>query len=218
MIGYFLLLLCIIQISLGIWLLTKYEKGQATFWYGFFSFAVAIYVGANGLGYLKWVSPDIAEHFAWFGGMATAALFLPFSYMYPIKRKHISELVSLTLWPLAVFFFGIFFSEAFILHVSGKSFHDGYGTSQGPQFWFMVGIFGFYWTWALINLVRSSLVLSGPIKKNLGYVIIGTVASLGISIIFDVVAPITSSNPAGYFGSIATSIWLFVTVYIIVRA
>ena len=87
MIGFILLPIALTQVGLGIWLLTKYKKGQATFWYGFFSFAVALYVGANSMGYLNWVGADLAEHVAWFGGMSTAVFFLPFSYMYPIKKK-----------------------------------------------------------------------------------------------------------------------------------
>ena len=126
-------------------------------------------------------------------------------------------MISITVWPLIIFFFGIFFSETFIIHNSSNSFHAGYGTSQGPNFWFMVSIFGIYWLWALINLFRSYIILTGQIKKNLGYVILGTLLSLLASAIFDVFSPLKDSNPVAYIGSIATSIWLFVTVYIIVK-
>lgn len=218
MISYLLLFIGFFQTCLGIWLLTKYEKGQATFWYGFFSFSVAIYVFSNAFGILGIVSPNLADRLAWFGGMSTAVFFLPFSFMYPVQRKSVSELWILIIWPQILLFAGIFFSDIFIVGSKNLTFQETYGAGRGNFFWFMLLIFGFYWAWSIFNLLKSYLWLSGAQKRNILYVILGTVTSLTFSVLFDIIIPIKHSNVVAYLGSIFTSIWLFVTVYIIIRA
>jgi hypothetical protein len=124
----------------------------------------------------------------------------------------------LIIWPQILLFAGIFFSDIFIVGSKNLTFQETYGAGRGNFFWFMLLIFGFYWAWSIFNLLKSYLWLSGVQKRNILYVILGTVSSLTFSVLFDIIIPIKHSNVVAYLGSIFTSIWLFVTVYIIIRA
>lgn len=69
LIGAAFFLIALAEIVLGLFLVTRYERNQATFWYGLFAIGVAMYVGSNGLGYLR-DNLYIAERLGWVGLVA----------------------------------------------------------------------------------------------------------------------------------------------------
>lgn len=217
--GWILTVVAIGELFLGFWFLTKYQRNQATFWYGFFSIAVALYVGTNALGYLhlSWFTGQMAEHLAWVGGMLTAAFILPFSYTYPLPRKTWSELWPLVVWPAAIVVFGILFTSLFIQQQGIVRFGQGYTTSMGSYFPVMIVWFGAYWLWAMINMFRTMFRSDGIHRRMLMYILIGLLISLAFASYFDIYIPLTRVTRLGYVGSLFSSVWLLMTSYILVR-
>ena len=218
MIGWLLIVIALAEVWLGFWFLTKYQKNQATTWYGLFCFAVALYVGANGLGYLgQWMSGDTAEHLAWTGGLMTAVLFLPFTFSFPLPTRGNRELVPWVLWPAAIFIPGLLLTDIFVARSSIVAFGPGYATATGELFWLLIVVFGVYWLWSLVNLVRAWRRADGLHRRNTQLVTIGIVVSLAVSAVFDIALPLYAATKYGFIGSLFTSVWLCLTGYILVK-
>lgn len=217
LIGYILLLIALAEIVLGLFLITRYERNQATFWYGLFAMAVAVYVGANGAGYTGLLPGRWAEHLAWVGGMSTAFFFLPFSFYYPLPRKRNDALIPLTAWPIVVFTAGLLWTDAFVSQQGIVRFGQGYTTNTGPYFWFMIAVFATYWIWGIWNLITWRKQSDGLHRRNLNLILAGILSSLIVSTIFDVYMPLTHVTRYGYIGSLFSAIWLGFTSYIILR-
>lgn len=218
MIGWLLIAIALVEVWLGFWFLTKYQKNQATLWYGLFSFAAALYVGANGFGYLgEYISGDTAEHLAWTGGFMTAVFFLPFSFNFPLPTKSTQEVLPWVLWPAAIFIPGLLFTDLFVARSSIVAFGPGYATATGDFFWSMIVIFAGYWLWSLTNLVRAWRRADGMHKRNVQLVTVGIIVSLLVSAAFDIILPLNAATKYGFVGSLFTSVWLGVTGYILVK-
>ncbi len=217
-IGYILLLIALAEFFLGLYLIFRYQRSQATMWYGLFAIAISVYVGANGLGYVNTVvTGQWAEHIAWVGGMATAMFFLPFSYTFPLPRRSARELVPLAIWPLAIIIPGLLFTNLFVQQQSIVRFGQGYKTATGPYFWFMILIFLVYWIWAITNLIIRLRKSDGTHRQYLQLILIGIFLSLLVSAIFDIYMPLTHVTRYGYIGSLFSTIWLGFTSYIILK-
>ncbi|GEM_PF-5498247 len=218
MIGWTLLLIAIAEFFLGIWFLTRYQRNQATLWYGLFAISASIYVGANGLGYANWlITGQLAEQLAWVGGINTAFFFLAFSFSYPLPIRNNKEIFPWVLWPVGVFTLGILFSEAFIGHQHIVVFGKGYTTDTGSLFWLMILVFGIYWIWSVTNFIRRARALDGVFRRNIQLILAGIFCSLLVSSVFDIYMPLTNVTRFGYVGSLFTSVWLGFTSYIILR-
>ncbi len=218
LIGYVLFLIALAELVLGFFLISRYEKNQATMWYGLLAIAIAVYVGANGLGYVdSAVSGRWAEHIAWAGGMATAMFILPFSFTFPLPRRTLRELIPLAVWPLVIIIPGLLFTNLFVQQQSIVRFGQGYTTAAGPYFWFMILIFAAYWVWAIVNLIVRLRSSDGTHRYYLRLILIGIFASLLVSAVFDIYMPLTHVTRYGYVGSFFSTIWLGFTSYIILR-
>lgn len=216
-IGYVLIALAVAQCILGIRFVSNY-RSQATVWYGVFMLGAALYVGANGLGYLDWlVTQAQAEHLAWTGGAIIATFILPFSYSFPFPKRTVRELLPLVLWPLVIFVPGILWTNAFILQDATVNFGNGYTTASGPYFTFFLVFFSAYWLWAIFNLISSYVKADGVHRQQIGIFLVGTVLSVLIATYFDVFTPLTQATRFGYVGSLCTAIWFGVTGYILLR-
>lgn len=214
--GLSLIVVSLIELWLGCWFFYRYQKNQAIIWYGLFTLAVALYVGANGLGSIT-DNYFIHEKISWVGGILTAIFFLPFSFSFPIQQKKGSELVSLVFWPAIIFTAGIVFSNSFINEPPQPNLVEGYQTSPGELFWLLITSFFGLWIWSLSNLVRSYKRVDGIKKSQTRILTIGVSLSLLVSIIFDIFYPLFTVSQVGFVGSLFTSIWLFTTSYIIIR-
>lgn len=218
-IGYILLLIALAEVGLGIWLLTKYQKNQATFWYGLFAIGVAMYVASNGFGYIiHAISGGFNERIGWVGGVILTSAFLAFSYSFPLARKKWSELFPWVIWPFAIFVPGFFLTNVFIkqnglLHYGA----GGYQTDPGPYLWFFLIFYGVYWLWAMINMATTWSRTDGVHRWQVKVIALGTLTSLIIGTVFDVVIPLFTAQRYGYVGSLFTSVWLGVTSYIILK-
>lgn len=215
-IGYVLLALATIESLLGIWFIVRYQKSASTIFYGLFCIGVAVYVGANGLGQIKDIF-DIGERFSWAGGAMATALFLPFSFSFPVPRRTSRELLPLVLWPLIIFPLAMIFTDLFIRTEGIVSYREGYQTAAGSFFWFFLTFFAVYWLWAIGNLVTSHRSSDGIHRWQLKMILIGIGASLSVSVAFDIILPLLIRSPFGYVGSLMTSVWLFVTAYIVLK-
>lgn len=216
MIGWLLIAISLVEVWLGFWFLTKYQKNQATMWYGLFAWAIALYVGANGLGYLI-NNFYIAERFGWIGGIMTAALILPFSFSFPLPLRPVRELAILAIWPAAVFIPGFWLTDIFITNQGLIDYRGGYQTLVGQYFWFALTFFAIYWLWALVNLFRAMQRSEGRPQWQLRTILIGLVVSLLFSVAFDIILPLVTSSTFGYVGSLFSSIWVGMTAYILVK-
>lgn len=215
-IGAVLIGLAIIELILGLYFIFRYEKRQSTIWYGLFCMGVAVYVGANGLGYTgKIISGNTAEHFSWVGGLIATTFFLPFSFSFPVSRKKISELLPQVVWPLVVFLPGLLFTDVFIVHRFIQNFSKGYSVVEGQYLWLFLLFFAMYWIWAITNLLRSYQISDGIQKKHIRVLLFGLLISLAASWIFDIYISLVSDTSLGYLGSLLTSAWLGVTAWII---
>lgn len=217
LIGIILIVIAVAELCLGVFFLNRYQKNQATMWYGLFAISVAKYVGANGLGYTGWIDGQLAEHLAWIGGMSTAFFFLPFSYSYPLPLRPVRELWTLALWPLVIFFPGLLWTGAFIGQRGIVKFGEGYTTDMGPYFWFMIFVFGTYWLWAIWNLSKRLGSTDGIHRRNIQLILGGIITSLIVSAVFDIYFPLADITRYGFLGSLFTSVWFGFTSYILVR-
>lgn len=218
MIGTILAILALAQLILGLRFIFGYQRNQTLVWYGLFMIGVALYVGANGLGYLKvLLTQGQAEHLAWTGGALTAIFILPFSFSFPLQRKTPRELLPWVLWPLAIFVPGILWTNAFILQQAIVNFGDGYTTEPGEYFSFFLTFFALYWLWALVNFIRSYRTVDGVHRQQLTIFLIGTTLSILIASYFDIVKPLTDATRFGYVGSLCSSIWFGFTAYILLK-
>lgn len=216
-IGAILVIVAILDLVLAFWFFLAYTRvSYATRWYGLFSLSVALYVGANGLGYLNIISSGTAESFAWAGGMLTAVFFLSFSYTFPVPTRTTASLFPWVFWPGIIFLAGFLGGDIFIQN--NELSPTGYSLVAGQGFYLAVLIFITYWTWSIINLLRSMSKTDGRMRLNLKIILFGVFVSLLTSIVFDILLPIRSVTGVGYLGSVATTIWLFTTTYIIVKA
>lgn len=218
LIGSILTVLAIAQLILGLWFLFGKQRNQTLLWYGLFMVGVALYVGANGLGYLNWlISQAQAEHVAWTGAAIITTFILPFSLTFPLPRRTMRELLPLIAWPLAIFLPGILFSDAFILQQGKVNFGNGYMTQTGTYFPFFLAFFIMYWLWAFVNFGRSLKTSDGVHKQQIITFLIGTSISFALSGYFDIIKPLTSATQFGYIGSLCSSIWFGFTAYILVK-
>lgn len=217
--GWLLTVVAVGEFFLGLWFLTRYQRSQGTFWFGLFSIAVSLYVGANAMGYLhwSWFSGQMAEHIAWTGGMLTGAFILPFSYTYPLPRKTWNELWPLAFWPAVIIVVGILFTNAFIDQQGIVRFGEGYTTSMGPYFYPMIIWFGLYWLWSFGIMSQSWRRSDGMHRRILSFTVFGLLVSFAIAAYFDVYIPLTEVTRFGYVGSLCTSVWLLITSYLLVR-
>ncbi len=187
-------------------------------WYGLFCFAAALYVGANGLGYLgKFITGDTAEHLAWMGGILATIFFLPFSRSYPLPTRTLRENLPWVVWPTIIFFPGILWTELFIARSNVVKFGEGYTTATGDLFWFLLAVFAAYWVWSIVNLVRAWRRADGLHRRNLHLILTGILVSFIISTIFDIYMPLNNPSRYGFVGSLFTSVWVVMTGYILVK-
>ena len=215
-IGILLLIVAVSQLILGIWFLTRYQKNQATMWYGYFAIGIALYVASNGLGYLS-NNFYIAERFGWIGGLMTAIFILPFSYSFPLPKKSVNELLPFIIWPLAVFVPGFLLTNIFVTDQGIIDYRQGYQTLTGPYFWFALTFFGIYWIWGLVNLFQSMQKSDGQHRWQLRMILSGLFVSLIVSVAFDIVLPLVSKSTLGWVGSMFSAIWLGFTSYVIAK-
>lgn len=215
-IGSILLIISVAEFALGVWFLTKYQRSQATMWYGLFAIGTSLYVASNGLGYLV-NNFYIAERFGWIGGMMTAVFILPFSFSYPLPKRPVSELLPYVVWPLAVFIPGLFWADIFITDKGVINYRQGYQTQVGTYFWFMLAFFAVYWIWALVNLFQTMKKSDGQHRWQLRMILIGLIVSLIVSVSFDVILPLVTKSRLGYIGSMFSAVWLGFTSYIIMK-
>lgn len=216
-IGYILVILAALEIFLGFYFLTRYQKSLTSVCYGLFALGSAVYVGSNGLGYILH-SFFFGERLGWLGGILATTFYLPFSFAFPYPRKKLRELFAWILWPLIIFGGGIVFTNLFIAGQSGiRRFGEGYKTATGEYFWLLLVFLVGYWAWSITNLVRVYRMSGGVHRTLVRYVLIGTLISLMASIIFDVTLPIVAVSRFGYLGSLLNAAWLGITAYILVK-
>ncbi len=217
-IGIVLITLSVSEFLLGLFFILGYQRKQATIWYGLFLFGVSVYVGANGLGYLEaLVRPQVAEQFAWMGGVLTAVFILPFSFTFPVARKKVVDLVPIVVWPALLFPLGLLLTDLIIIREGVVRFVEGYQTNQGPYFYVMIAFFAVYWLWALLNFVRNIMGSDGMHRWQLKMILIGLTASLLSSSYFDILLPASSGSASSFIGALMTSVCLFFTSLIIIK-
>ncbi len=216
LIGYTLILIALAELALGLYLITKYQNSQAKIWYGLFCMAVAIYVGANGLGYLR-DNFYIAERVGWAGALLTSIFILPFSFSFPLPRKKFGELWPLVVWPILIFIPAVLTTDLLLNNQGSINYTQGYQTLQGPYFYAMVSLFGVYWLWALINMFWRRSHSDGVHRRQLNLILLSIVFSLAVSTVTDIILPIVTKSALGYVGSLFSSVWLGFTAYIILR-
>lgn len=217
-IGIILLVIAAGELVLGLWFITQRSRNQTTLWYGLFALGSAVYVGANGLGFVSDVQyGKLAENFAWAGGAIATAFFLPFSYSFPIPRRPLRELVILALWPALLFIPGFLFSGAFITQQRIVHFGNGYKTAQGPYMWFFLVFLAVYWLWSLANLIGTIRRSDGTNRRNTNIILGGTLVSLVLTSYFDVFIPLTEPSRVGYIGSLMTIVWLGSALYVLMK-
>lgn len=216
-IGYILVILAALEIFLGFYFLTRYQKSLTSVCYALFVLGSAVYVGSNGLGYILH-SFFWGERMGWLGGVLATTFYLPFSFAFPFPRKKIRELVPWVLWPLVVFGGGVLFTSLFITDQGAlHKYGEGYKTATGEYFWFLLIFLVGYWTWSITNLIRVHRITGGVHRTLVRYVLIGTLISLAASMIFDVTLPLIAFSRFGYLGSLLNFAWLGFTAYILVR-
>lgn len=216
LIGYTLILIALAELSLGLFLIFRYQRSPAQMWYGFFCLAISLYVMANGLGYLR-DNFYIAERIGWMGAILTSIFILPFSFSFPLPRKRLSELLLLVVWPIVIFVPAILATDILLNDSGIINYREGYQTSQGPYFFALVGLFGVYWLWALINLFWRRSRVDGVHRQQLNMILLGISASLAVSVTTDIIIPLVSKSTIGYVGSLFSAVWLGFTAYIVLR-
>lgn len=215
-IGYILLVIALVEFILGLWFIFRYQKSQATIWFGLFCIGSSIYVGGNGIGFVI-DNVSFAERIGWAGGALATTFFLPFSYTFPIARRTVRELLPWVLWPTIFFCFGSLFTDLIVEDIGLISYRVGYRTADGPYFWTFLVFFAVYWIWALWNLAFTIRKSDGYHRWQAKMVITGIIASLIVSTIFDITLPLITVSHFGYVGSFFTSIWLGFTSYILLK-
>ncbi len=215
-IGYILVVLAVLEVYLGFYLLTRYQRSQTTTYYALFALGSALYVGMNGLGYLTG-SYFIGEKLSWFGGIIATIFFLPFSLSYPFPRKSFKDVLPWILWPLLIFGLGEPLTELFIENGYGLHYQTGYKTNDGEFFYFLIAFIFAFWAWSIVNLVRTYKIFGGTQRRLLKFVLIGTGISLAASIGFDILLPLFVVSKLGYIGSLFNAAWVAATAYILLR-
>lgn len=217
-IGYILLAIAVAEAWLGLWFIIRYPKNQTTVWYGLFALSSAVYVGANGFGYVDWfITGQLAEHLAWAGGAMSTIFFLPFSFSFPIARRTYRELLPWVIWPLIIFVPGFLFTNAFVLQHAVVRFGHGYRTAEGPYLWLFLLLLVGYWGVSIYNLASRFTKSGGVHRSQLRILLIGTIISLAVTVYGDVYLPLTSITRIGYIGSLFTVFWLGSATYILLR-
>lgn len=217
-IGYILILLAIAEVVIGLRFIFGYQHSLSVKFFGAFALASAVYVGANGLGYVgNVISGDMAEHLAWTGAILATIAFLPFTYSFPVPRRQFRELFPWLLWPIVIFVFGLLGTDLFIRKQGIVHFGVGYTTATGQYFWLIILFLLAYWTWSIRNLLMSYHRSDGVHRWQLKILLIGVVISVIFSLVFDVLLPFISATRFGFVGSFMTTAWLGVTSYIILK-
>ena len=216
-IGYILLIIAAAQILIVCTLIFRYQKKQATVYYGLFAIGIAIYVTGNGFGFTRLIETNLAESIAWVGGVLATTFFLVFSFTFPISKKQIADLLPLILWPVIVFIPNLFFTEAIIGKSLTEPFGEGYQTDTGPLFWLLLSFIGIYWIWGIGNLIKAYRQSDGFYRRFLKILSIGVTGTLIVTLAFDVVLPLFIKSQFGYVGSLFSSVWVIVTSYLMLK-
>ncbi len=215
-IGYILLAIAVAELYLGVWFLIRYQKSPATVFFGLFAIGSAIYVAANGLGYVL-DNLFIGDKIGWAGGVIATACFLPFSLSYPISRHSWRELWQLALWPVAIFVPAVLLTNAVVQRQATYHYAEGYKTSPGELFGLLLTFVGVYWIWSVTSLIVHRRKSDGSHRRNLSVVLGGVLASLAVTTAFDIILPLVTKSHFGYIGSLFTSFWVGATGYIILK-
>ncbi len=213
--GYLLATIAIGELIFGLYFILKSNYRQSAWWLGLFMISTSIYVAGNAFGYLNFWTSDLNEQIAWSGGILATASFLPFSFSYPYQKHAFSEMLILILWPAVIFIPGIFFSNSFLRLNADVSFGAGYRTASGELFFLVLIFFASYWFIGIYELARLLLKSDGSIRMNTKIMLAGILTSLAIVSFFDIYLPLKTVTSLGFLGSLATSIWLGATTYII---
>lgn len=217
-IGLILLGLAIIQVVIGLIMFFRYQRSLATTFYGCMALGVAIYVGANGFGFLdKIISPSTAEAFTWLGGILLSTFFLAFSFTFPIAKRTLREIMPLVVWPLLVFIPSILFTDTVIVHRPIHSFGNDYVVRAGPLMWLWVITFAWYWIWGIANLVQTYRSSSGYYHWFIKIFLVGIIVSLLLGSFFDILQPLTNQARIPYIGAMCSSVWVIVTGYLMLK-
>lgn len=217
-IGFILLALALVEVTVGLIMLLRYERSHATTFYGCMALAVAMYVGANGFGFIdRIVSPSIAESFAWLGGILLSTFFLAFSFTFPITKRTAREILPWVIWPLLVFIPSILFTDLVIVHHPIQAFGINYSAKPGPLMWLWVITFGWYLAWGILNLTLSYRLSSGYYRWFIRILLVGVVISLVAGIFFDIYQPLTNQARVPYIGSLCSSVWVIMTGYLMLK-
>lgn len=215
--GYIMFAVAGIEVLLAFFLMTKYQKNPIAFWYSFFVWGVIGYVGANAVTYVNFGAPLFFHLLQWFSGVVATAAFFMFALHFPIRtsRPGAYEWV-LFVFPVALFFFLIFFSGNFITGLSQKFLPDQ--QIYGKTAMSFAVFFAFYWLLSIIHLVRKYYSSDGIHRWQLRTLLLGAVAGpLALSSIFDVYLPLSGHYGYGWIGPETSIIWLGFTSYIILK-
>ncbi|MFH2097409.1 MAG: histidine kinase N-terminal 7TM domain-containing protein [bacterium] len=217
-IGIVLLVIAFVELLIGLMLIFRYQKSQATIFYGLFCVGGSLYVGSVALGFIGTIiSGDLAEHLSWSGGIIISTFLLAFSFSFPLPRRSFREIYPWLLWPIVILIPGILFTEIFVKKQEIVNFAEGYTVAAGPYYWFLVLVFGGYMVWAFWNLIRSYSASTGYYRWMLRLLIAGLISSFIISSIFDIILQLITPHPFGFLGSFFTASWVIITGYIMLK-
>lgn len=216
-IGYILLAIALVALIIGLRFVFVYNHSQSTIFYGLLAIGVAIYVGINGAGYIgALVGPQVVR-WGWVGATIATVFFLAFSYSFPLPKKLYRELLPWWLWPTLIFLPAFIFTELLTVNNNTLTYPQGYVRQDGPYIWVFLIFFAIYWLWALWIMINRFRVADGIHRWQLRLILIGSICSLVVATLFDIIIPESGGTGSGYVGPFFTSIWLGFTSYILLK-
>lgn len=138
-----------------------------------------------------------------------ATNFLIFSFYFPFINYKLVKKINL-------FLYLIFFAVTIVLIQPGLLGKKGIiGSNYNKlelneiSYWLYFILFIFYFGWSFYNLIIKYIRGEGFNKKQLGYIIVGTITVFLFATIFDLLTPYFKGEVLGYIGSYSTIILIF---------
>jgi len=209
----------VLEILLGLYVLSTYEKSGAIIAFGLLSLCIGLWVLSNGPTLLLErgsLTLDLVTRSAWIFALLTFHFILLFVFLYPYPTYEINTRFLIFLFiPAAILSLLIYFSKSLVVGFDSTSQAN---TVFGPDYWLVLLYFVFIFIFSLIEGMRKIKRLDGIHRSVMGLFLAGIFLSGVIGLTSHLILPyVFKIEPPLWIGPGASAIWLGLMGWILVK-
>lgn len=213
----FILIITFLIYLVLIFILLK-KRNKISFYFSLVIFSVTLWIIFIFLSNTSVLDKNllIFTRFAFIGPVSLGIFFLFFAENFPKKSINIPLPIKLLFIFFAIFLIFISFTELIVKYAYTDLYagpHYVYGTYYPLVLIYTILVFGY----SLVLLSKKYFKSSGSEKLQIKYIFAGTIVTLFIGIVTNLLLPILGYSDLGKFGPLSTIVFLTFTTYAITR-